>query len=73
MGCTAYQIRESGSALIHQWNAADGDDFVASRQQLSRDVARWFRTRPNRRRTSRKFKEKFARKIKEYFYLEKNI
>lgn len=39
MGCTAYQIRESSSGLIHQWNAADGDDFVASWPQFSRDAA----------------------------------
>lgn len=39
MGCTAYQIRESGSVLIHQCNAADGDDFVASWPQFSRDAA----------------------------------
>lgn len=39
MGCTAYQIRESGSVLVHQCNAADGDDFVASWPQFSRDAA----------------------------------
>lgn len=39
MGCTADQIRERGSALVHQCNAADGDDSVALWPQFSRDAA----------------------------------
>lgn len=69
MGCTAYQIRESGSALIHQWNATDGDDFVASRPQFSCDAA----TGSVQDQTwTLKFEERFAG-TKELICLERNI